>query len=104
MNKFSTSVIAVAALTCIASGASATVIDVETSASGTGNNLLFNACDDPRPAAINDGEVGCLNGRPDTYVYVYGNEPLDYDAGGQAKILDEEHGRASWRERVCQYV
>ena len=59
------------------------------SASGTGNNLLFNACDDPRPAAISDGVVGCLNARPTTYIYVYGNEALDYDAGGQAKIVDD---------------
>lgn len=90
MRTISTSMVAAAALIGMsASNASATVIGVADSASGTGNNLLFNSCDDPRPAAINDGVVGCLNGRPDTYVYVYGNEALDYDAGGQAKILDD---------------
>lgn len=90
MKTISLSMAAAAALIGMsASNASATVIGVVDSASGTGNNLLFNSCDDPRPAAINDGVVGCLNARPTTYIYVYGNEALDYEAGGQAKIVDD---------------
>lgn len=89
MKTISLSMAAAALIGMSASNASATVIDVVDSASGTGNNLLFNSCDDPRPAAINDGVVGCLNGRPTTYIYVYGSEALDYEAGGQAKIVDD---------------
>lgn len=81
--------IAASAFAFASAGASATVIDVDESAAGTGNNLLFNSCTDPRPAAINDGDVGCLNGRPAEYVYVYSNEAISENAGGQAVIVDD---------------
>ena len=63
-------------------------INVETGTFGGGveGNLEFNSCTDPRPAAINDGVVGCVNSGPTNYVYVYGDEAIQYDGGGQALI------------------
>lgn len=65
-------------------------INVETGTFGGGveGNLEFNSCTDPRPDPINDGVVGCVNAGPTNYVYVYGDEAIQYDGGGQAYITD----------------
>lgn len=55
------------------------------SASGTGNNVVFNSCSGA--AQANGVTVqGCLNGSPTVYFDLTGTETLTLPAGGQARV------------------
>lgn len=82
-------VAAVAALMPAAALANPINVEPGTFGGGSGGNLEFNSCTDPRPVGINGGVVACVNAEPMNYVYVYGDEDVTYEeGGGQAKIKD----------------
>jgi hypothetical protein len=74
---------AVAAI--LLAGPAAAAVTVSTSASGTGNNVVFASCSS---ATVGAGElVGCLNGEPDTLLrFASTGDSLFSPSGGQARI------------------
>lgn len=74
---------AVAAI--LLAGPAAAAVTVSASASGTGNNVVFESCDS---GTVGAGELlGCLNGEPDALIrFASTGDSLFSPSGGQARI------------------
>lgn len=78
-----------AAMAAILLASPAAAVTVSTSASGTGNNVLYSGCDS---ATVGAGElVGCLNGDPSAlFRFASTGDSLFSPASGQARIKADD--------------